>query len=276
MAENRIISAARAFAAVALIVPGAGLPIQTALAQGAAQISAIEAAMGPGWRCALLPDGLKPPGSVYRITKQGVIFHAADFSKRFKTTTAPASVGSFTSAESYDFALVAALTGLKSVVGSAEMKAHAAKKYAFSVVVAEATKEITQDDDPARAAVKKWFATIDRDPNSAYFLVREAVLAKSVTYHFGQDFAAAVAAQAQARSFLKGKLHGSLSSSEGFLLSQDYPSPVRVCLLPEQLTVGPAFLKGTSLTESNIELRLDSRHFKFSNEAEESPPKNKK
>ena len=147
-------------------------------------------------------------------------------------------------------------------------KMTAGKSFKFQVTIPMAKKLSTYDEDPGRTAVRQWFATATKEPNSAYFLVREVVSATSVHYKMGNDFGGAVAVDASARKYLESKVSAKGDVGNGFELDQTFPKPLNVCLLPEQIVVARANLDGKPPSEADIELRPDPKYFVFSTEGQ--------
>ncbi len=197
-----------------------------------------------GYECPLVPNGLDPAGSIYRLDKNGTYYRVKDFS------TGPAVMAmdgfrkqvpisnyalSVTQASSVGLSfnlLEKVLPGL-SASGSSEFK----KKMSVDITVENIVAEVI--DDTVDDYIVDWFkANIKLRRGSKYFLVRESVKAGSVSYKLKQNDLATLGGKAQLEKLADGAANVTIRDNDGtFAITQKFSPPIPVCIKSAEIVV---------------------------------------
>ena len=145
-------------------------------------------ALDAGWQCLATASDLDGPGTVFRRDdRSGAIFGT----RQLGSTSGNVPIGSVTTRFATNLALAAKLLKL----GNGVTRTPSAKTYHVSAEYKDARKEVLSDADTDRA--KTWFGAYSaRDPGSAYFLIRETLAVKDVSYTLGPDLIADLGGEA--------------------------------------------------------------------------------
>ena len=197
-----------------------------------------------GYQCPLVPNGLDPAGSIYRLDKNGTYYRVKDFS----TDTAVMAMDGFrkevpisnyalsdTQASSVGLSfnlLEKVLPGL-SASGDAEFK----KKMSVDIIVENIVAEVI--DDPVADHIVDWFrANITLRRGSKYFLVRESVKAGSVSYKLKQNDLATLGGKAQLEKLADGAANVTIRDNDGtFAITQTFSPRIPVCIKSAEIVV---------------------------------------
>ena len=254
-ASKAVLAAASALAlagcaADAAIDSGTG-----ALATKVAETPGFVPGVPQGFQCPLVPNGMDPPGSIYRLDSKGTYWRVKDYS----TDPAIASIPNFrrqvkianyaltdrqlaSAGLSYEV-LKAALPGL-SANGGADFK----KQLAVNVLVEDIQAELI-DDMVADKILERFQAEVKPQPGSRYFLVREAVKAGAVSYSLKRADLANFGGEAQIETLAKAKANVTVRDNDGaFEIKQTFlPDRLSVCIKPAELVVEPKRSEGAAV-----------------------------
>ncbi len=213
-----------------------------------------------GYQCPLVPNGLDPAGSIYRLDKNGTYYRVKDFS----TDTAVMAMDGFrkevpisnyalsdTQASSVGLSfnlLEKVLPGLTSS-GSADFK----KKMSVDITVENIVAEVI--DDKVDDHIVDWFkANITLRRGSKYFLVRETVKAGSVSYRLKQKDLAKVGGKAQLEKLAGGEANVTIRDNDGtFAIKQTFSPRIPVCIKSAEIVVDTRRTRPSS--EVSVSLR---------------------
>jgi hypothetical protein len=198
-----------------------------------------------GYECPLIPNGLDPAGSIYRLDKNGAYYRVKDFSEDPEI----AAKGNFKkivpisnyrlsdqqmSSAGLSFNLLkAALPGL-SASASGDMR----KEIAVDVTVQELEGEII-DDTVADRIVDRFKTTIQPKAESRYFLVRESVKAGSVSYRLRQADLAKLGGKGQVEKLAEGSANVTLHDNDGTVeVKQSFaPAKMPICVKSAEIVI---------------------------------------
>ena len=197
-----------------------------------------------GYECPLVPNGLDPAGSIYRLDKNGTYYRVKDFStgpavmamdgfrKKVPISNYAMSVTQASSVGLSFNLLEKVLPGL-SASGDAEFK----KKMSVDIIVENIVAEVI--DDPVADHIVDWFrANITLRRGSKYFLVRETVKAGSVSYKLKQRDLARLGGQAQLEELAGGKADVTIRDNDGtFAITQTFSPRIPVCIKSAEIVV---------------------------------------
>jgi len=213
-----------------------------------------------GYQCPLVPNGLDPAGSIYRLDKNGTYYRVKDFSidpavmamDGFRKAVPISNYAlSDTQASSVGLSfnlLEKVLPGL-SARGTAEFK----KKMSVDITVENIVAEVI--DDTVDDYIVDWFkANIKLRRGSKYFLVRESVMAGSVSYTLKQKDLARLGGQAQLEELAGGKADVTIRDNDGtFAITQKFSPPIPVCIKSAEIVVDTRRTRSSS--EVSVSLR---------------------
>ncbi len=211
------------------------------------RVEDIEKAIGKGWECNLAPNGLNPPGSVYRLDENNILTTVNDhFSKEFKVKETPISIPVIKKERKQKASFFLALfSGIVGKLTNADISASIGQKYNTTAYYKNATIKDTTDVDTGREKVKKWYASYtDRDSKSKYFLVRSVVSAEEVFYEIDKDYVNSVGGEANFEKIISGSANVTTTGNSLFKLEQKLSSQINVCIKPERLKNTSAAMSG--------------------------------
>ena len=213
-----------------------------------------------GYQCPLVPNGLDPAGSIYRLDKSGTYYRVKDFSTDSaimamdgyrKEVPISNYVLSDTQASSVGLSfnlLEKVLPGLTSS-GSADFK----KKMSVDITVENIVAEVI--DDTVDDHIVGWFrANITPRRGSKYFLVRETVKAGSVSYLLKQKDLAKLGGKAQLERLAGGEANVTIRDNDGtFAIKQEFSPRIPVCIKSAEIIVDMRRTRSSS--EVSVSLR---------------------
>ena len=213
-----------------------------------------------GYQCPLVPNGLDPAGSIYRLDKSGTYYRVKDFSTDSaimamdgyrKEVPISNYVLSDTQASSVGLSfnlLEKVLPGLTSS-GSADFK----KKMSVDITVENIVAEVI--DDTVDDHIVGWFrANITPRRGSKYFLVRETVKAGSVSYLLKQKDLAKLGGKAQLERLAGGEANVTIRDNDGtFAIKQEFSPRIPVCIKSAEIIVDTRRTRSSS--EVSVSLR---------------------
>ncbi len=212
-----------------------------------------------GYQCPLVPNGFDPPGSIYRLDKDGTYFRVKDFT----TTQEITALGTYkrevkisnyqltdtqqvNAGLSFDL-LQKVLPGL-SATGSADYK----KAMTVEITVEDMVGEVI-DDAVADMIVELFEVSITPKPGSKYFLVREAVKAGAVSYKLKQSDLARLGGKAEVEQLAKTSANVTVRDNDGVLeLKQKFgPDRMSICIKSAEVAIKP-MRSGETLTNAAL------------------------
>ncbi|MDX2309640.1 MAG: hypothetical protein NW216_15490 [Hyphomicrobium sp.] len=208
-----------------------------------------------GFQCPLVPNGMDPPGSIYRLDSKGTYWRVKDYStdpaiaaipnfrRQVKVANYALSDRQLASAGLSYEVLKSALPGL-SAEGGADFK----KQLAVNVIVEDMEAELI-DDVVAEKILERFKAEVTPQPGSRYFLVREAVKAGAVSYSLKRADVAKLGGEAQIENLAKAKTNVTVRDNDGaFEIKQVFaPDRLSVCIKPAELVVEPKRSQGAAV-----------------------------
>jgi hypothetical protein len=200
-----------------------------------------------GYQCPLVPNGFDPPGSIYRLDRDGTYFRVKDFTAT-PEIAALASYKREVKISNYQLAdtqqanaglsfdlLQKVLPGI-SASGSADYK----KAMTVEITVEDMVGEVI-DDAVADMIVELFEVSIKPKPGSKYFLVREAVKAGAVSYKLKQSDLARIGGKAEVEQLAKGAANVTVRDNDGVLeLKQKFgPDRMSICIKSAEISIQP-------------------------------------
>jgi len=237
-------SAAIVLAAVAMSGCDAAMSTGT-ITTSIAQTPGFVPGVPPGYQCPLVPNGFDPPGSIYRLDKNGTYYRVKDFSqdpavmamngvKRDVPISNYVLTDKQTAAAGLSYeVLKSALPGL-AVDGTADFK----KDISVSILVEDMRGEVI--DDQVADYIVKWVEDhVKPKPGSSYFIVREAVKAGAVSYSLKRDDVAKLGGAAQMEGLAKGNANVTFRDDGGlFEIKQKFsPDRINVCIKSAEIVL---------------------------------------
>ncbi len=198
-----------------------------------------------GYQCPLVPNGLDPAGSIYRLDKNGTYYRVKDFStdpavtamdgfrKKVPISNYALSDTQASSAGLSFNLLEKVLPGL-SASGDAEFK----KKMSVDITVENIVAEVI--DDTVDDHIVDWFrANITLRRGSKYFLVRETVKAGAVSYRLKHKDIAKLGGKAQLEKLAEGEANVTIRDNDAtFEIKQKFsPDRIAVCIKSAEIVV---------------------------------------
>jgi hypothetical protein len=200
-----------------------------------------------GYQCPLVPNGFDPPGSIYRLDRDGTYFRVKDFTAT-PEIAALASYKREVKISNYQLAdtqqanaglsfdlLQKVLPGI-SASGSADYK----KAMTVEITVEDMVGEVI-DDAVADMIVELFEVSIKPKPGSKYFLVREAVKAGAVSYKLKQSDLARIGGKAEVEQLAKAAANVTVRDNDGVLeLKQKFgPDRMSICIKSAEISIQP-------------------------------------
>lgn len=225
--------------------PGTQSSIDTAALTGTGPGTGLVPGLPKGYECPLIPNGLDPAGSIYRLDKSGTYYRVKDFSDDPEITALGSykkvvPISNYTLSDkqmsnaglSLDL-LKAALPGL-SAGASGDFK----KEIAVDITVEKLEGDII-DDTVADRIVGLFKAKIEPKAGSRYFLVRESVKAGSVSYRLRQADLAKLGGKAQVEKLAQGSANVTLHDNDGTVeVKQTFaPAKIPICVKSAEIVI---------------------------------------
>lgn len=183
-----------------------------------------------GWNCLSVPSAFDGVATIFRVTPDGTKYTVANVQTNVELLQAPWIQPTATKKQNLSAGIVAQLIGLP-VSGSAS----ASNQYVVQQSFGDA-QEVNTTDDSVAGVKKAFYQRTNLDPNQKYYLVRRAIMARTIQYDFDRDLAASFSVDIAAE-IIKVKPEASYSTKNGFHYKETFPSPQNVCLLAERLPV---------------------------------------
>jgi hypothetical protein len=186
-------------------------------------------ALPRGWQFYSNPTTLEPPGTIFRIDANGVKYQVA--SLEVAMTSGEEAVGKVKESIAADSNIVARFIGLPTV----SVDVGTSKTEHFVYELTKPVMESTTD-----AGIDKSLASFLEDfklrTGERYFVIRQARKASGMRYRLTRkqldQFGGEVSVSEQLSA--KGKVLSSGSSGD-YVLEQDFPVPMRIIFLPQEI-----------------------------------------
>jgi hypothetical protein len=194
-----------------------------------------------------VPNGFDPPGSIYRLEKDGTYFRVKDFTTMPAITALGAykrevKISNYQLSDTQQanaglsFDLLQKVLPSLSASGSADYK----KAMTVEITVEDMVGEVI-DDAVADKIVELFEASIKPKPGSKYFLVREAVKAGAVSYKLKQTDLARLGGKAEVEKLAKGAANVTVRDNDGVLeIKQKFnPDRMSICIKSAEVLIQP-------------------------------------
>jgi hypothetical protein len=227
------------------------LALLLTLAMANAGAATLEQVFGSGWQCPLMANSLYKPGSVFEVNSSGAKRFVADLTglPGYSETIAKASVGRFTSERNVSTGVYVSLLGrlLKGISGSL---AASLGSHSTSVIEFEIDKYVVTPPSVLQLA-RRQLESVQPNPTSSYFLVREAVAVRSMVHQVGDNVSGKLGVKADVRKMVEVNVdvvQGGQSAN--YLLKATFLEPMWACysvdqLLPQRNITGATTWDGT-------------------------------
>lgn len=186
--------------------------------------------LGPGWNCLAAPSAFDGPGTIFRVTSDGTKFTVTELGSQAGVRREPFAAPTATQTVEVGAGVVAQIIGVP-------LSAEASVTDRFRVEQAfGGAEELNTTDDGVRGVVDAFYARRDLDRRQRYFLVRRAVVARSVRYDFDRDISGSLGVDI-AVEVARIKPSARYSRTGGFHYEDTFAQPQNVCILAEALPV---------------------------------------
>lgn len=186
--------------------------------------------VGTGWTCLAAPSAFDGPGTIFRVTSEKVKFTVGDYAKQAAIQTAPWIQPTATQSVDVSAGIIAKMIGIP-----LSTTASAASKYQVQQSF-QGAEELNTTDDSVKEIITAFYRRADLDSGQSYYLVRRAVVAKTVTYTFNRDLSSAFGAAISAK-VVEVNPTANYSRVNGFRYTDTFLNPQNVCVLAQRLPV---------------------------------------
>lgn len=186
-------------------------------------------ALPRGWQFYANPTTLEPPGTIFRIDPDGVKFPVG--SVEVPITSGEEAVGKLEESVAADSNILARFIGLPEVsVGTGTRKTER-----FVYELTKAVMESTTDADVDKP-VESFLEGFKLRKGERYFIIRQARKASGMRYRLTRSQVADLGGEVKVGEQLsaQGKVFSSDSSNQ-YVLEQDFPVPMRIAFLPQEI-----------------------------------------
>jgi hypothetical protein len=199
---------------------------------GTVRLDGVEAVLGAGWQCLLVPSSFDAPGSIFSVQAGGQKLRLADLSDQVKVHDGTAAMGRITENRTLGGNIVLGLLE-NAIPGVSARLSGTAKTERRSVVqYGDLTYQVTYQDAADQA--EKWFrGNVKPQAGARYFLVREAYVAGKISYDLTAEEVSALGGEAEFKKLISAK--GELARREAgnaYKLDQSFSPKLRTCILP--------------------------------------------
>ena len=172
------------------------------------------------------------PGLVFRIDREGKVLEVVNLNKdnSLNIDTREEAVGSVSKAGSADFNL-GFLFGTKG-----NFNLTIGKTYNLSFKAGGVTRYVTEDWDikpllyrNGMELARNWV------PGCRYYIIRETVSVKSISYKIGQDTLNNIGGEAKINALVQGSVGMKWNSTDEYQLTQEFDKPFLVFYKPERI-----------------------------------------
>ena len=187
-----------------------------------------------GFRAFPSARNFDPPGRVFRI-KDGVVYGVTTLAVVIEEGDEQTPY----LRDSRTFSLASLLDAFGIAGGDIPitMKADLSKTAVFEVASTRGRREWISDDAGLRAKLSDKFKSIEVDKGSTYYLIRETISAKEVSYRTSANFLATLNARADLEKLLKGQGDLKVESGNEVSLIQKFSSPLRIWYKAETISL---------------------------------------
>jgi len=197
----------------------------------------------PGYQCPLIPNGFDPVGSIYRIDATGTYWRVKDFSDDTMVSNQrrTVSIANYTLSDEQIASTGLSATLMKTVLPglSAEASGDTSSKMAVGITVKDLQGEVI--DDQVADYVIAWFQRhVTPRPGSRYYLVREAIMAGSVSYSLEDKDVQKLGGSAQIVGLANAKADVTVRDDLGrMVIEQTFEKRISVCTKPSEIALTP-------------------------------------
>lgn len=189
--------------------------------------------IGHGWNCLTTPTAFDGVGTIFRVTPEGTKFTVTNQSDKVDIQAAPWIQPTAVKTVSVGAGVVAELIAIP-----VSANASLSNKYTIRQSFADA-QEVNTTDFGVADLKAAFLSRPGLDRTQRYYLVRRAIVAKSVQYDFDHDLSSSFGVDV-AIEVVKVKPNASYSNIGGFHYKDTFPSPQNVCILAESLVLPAA------------------------------------
>lgn len=202
-----------------------------------------------GFDCPLNASNLYPVGAVYRKDANGVHYNVKDLSNTdlIKTNLRRnVKIADYEINDTQKSSAEASATLLKKVVPGLSLSGKGEKRKSLSIDITVKDMRANDIDDAGEDQVVKWLkSNIRLKPGSRYYLVRQAVKAKSVVYVIKKQDLAKIGSKAEFEKAANGAANLTIKDNDGSLkLEQSFDPRITVCTKSAEITAALAVKTG--------------------------------
>lgn len=196
------------------------------------------AVLDPGWQFYSKPTTLEPPGSVFRIDRNG---------RRFLVDSLDATIDTGTEVVGKTEQIVEVSTNILAKLFGGyrgveiDSKGHKTERFQFEMVD---TERETITDKAIDDILPKFAKRVVYRKESRYFIIREARSATKLHYVLTEGLFNAVGGEASLRESMGGSGNLSIKKGKRYVLSQTFPERMRIMFLPEEIVMTGSSLSG--------------------------------
>lgn len=194
------------------------------------------ALLEPGWQFYTRPTSLEPPGTVFRIDKEGRRFAVAEIPT--EKTTGTEAFGATSMAIRTNARMLAKFIGGRADVAAGQ-EGNRLETLEFEMFDVE--KEVTTDVAILQL-LTEFRSRVEYKPENRYFVIREARSALGVRYSLSEQLVNALHGAAGLSQLVKGDSGLSYEKKESYVLNQKLPTRMRVMFLAEEVVPTNALL----------------------------------
>ncbi len=194
-----------------------------------------------GFDCPLNASNLYPVGAVYRRDENGVFYNVKDLSQSEIVKTSMrrnVQIADYEITNTQKSNAEASIAILKKVVPNLTLNGKGEKKKRLAIDVT--VKDIRADDidDAVEDKVVDWISkNVSLKSGNRYFLVRQAIKAKAVSYVINKQDLAKLGTQAELEKAASGSAKLTLRDNDGSLkLDQAFEPRITVCTKSAEIT----------------------------------------
>jgi hypothetical protein len=191
------------------------------------------------YSCLEIPSGFEGPGTIIRRDTSGRLFLAYNLLSEptlrdsvYTVTNVQTAAATRTGTDAANLT-IGLLQQLVPGV-NVSLNAQAQQQWTGSVTYSGVDEHRTYDA-PMHDAARRWMRTANRVPGSEYFLIRDALSARSMTMELSAQQAANLGLEGTIQQAATGRVGVSLTGGATYRLTSEFPAPLFVCITRERV-----------------------------------------
>lgn len=194
-----------------------------------------------GYDCPINANDLYPVGAIYRRDQRGVYYSVKDLSKNdivLKSMRRDVKISDYEISDTQRSNAEASVALLKKVVPGFSASAKGEKKSTLAIDVTVKDIRANDIDDQVEDKVVNWLkSNVTLKSGSRYYLVRQAIKAKAVSYVIKQKDLSKIGGKAELEKVADASAHMTIRDNDGSLkLDQAFEPRITVCTKSAELT----------------------------------------